>query len=139
MLKHLHQKHGYATQKNETVLITKCIKCDEKVDMTELFLHYKSLHKTVPPGYSFKQCDQCPSKLSTQASLLAHISTVHGAKNERGKVENTSSHEQLHLIVPQWLTMLGIGNPYRLLPIEKKHPNVFFGDWKIVGFGWRVL
>merc|ERR1712223_441814 len=82
LIKHLQRKHGYVTQKNEMVLITKCMKCDEKVDITKLFLHYKNSHKTVPPGYKYFECDQCSSKLSSKASLIVHISTFHDDKND---------------------------------------------------------
>ena len=41
--KHLNNSHGYSTKKYG---IIECMNCGEKVEDTDLFLHYKNFHDT---------------------------------------------------------------------------------------------
>ena len=114
----IQQCQQYHNDNNKHENKTKVI-MEIHAQVTEGFVSFwKKLENQIPTTLYLMD----PRTCGTDAVLrVLEGIAVHGAKNERGKVENTSSHEQLHLIVPQWLTMLGIGNPYRLLPIEKKN------------------
>ena len=74
--KHLNNSHGYSAKKYG---IIECMNCGEKVEDTDLFLHYKNFHDTVPPGYTTEtfDCKFCPKKLSSKKSLQTHLSIKH--------------------------------------------------------------